>query len=77
VRNVYPPLEPPGEAVAGLARYIRLQADALANQPVPEILNGRVDFPAMADAPQAAPQAGPVAAAQGGMAARPGAGGRE
>lgn len=73
VRNVYPPLEPPEEAVAGLARYIRLQAGALANQPVPDILNGRVDFPAMADAPQA----GPVAAAQGGMAARPGAGGRE
>ena len=44
IRNVYPLSEPPAAAVAGLAHYVRLQAAALAEQPVTEFLAGRLRF---------------------------------
>lgn len=79
VRNVYPPVDPPEEAVAGLARYIRMQAEAVATRPVAEILSGRVEFAPVAETAQAAEpsQAGPAAAPRNGLAAAQGAGGPE
>ncbi|NBC33351.1 MAG: ubiquinol-cytochrome C chaperone [Alphaproteobacteria bacterium] len=55
LRNVYPPVEPPEDAVAALARYIRGQADALAGQPVASFLKGEAAFAPADNATACAP----------------------
>ena len=49
IRNVYPLSEPPAEAVAGLARYIRAQVATLAEQAVGDLLAGQVRFATTGD----------------------------
>jgi cytochrome b pre-mRNA-processing protein 3 len=48
-RNLYGTVQPRPEAVAGMARYLRSQAQALAHQPVGDLFSDKIKFGPISD----------------------------